>query len=196
MVDRCGWCKDDPTYIAYHDLEWGRPLRDGRALWELLCLEGFQAGLSWITILRRRNHLRAAFAGFDPDVIATWGADEVARLLDDPGIIRHRGKIEATIGNAKAWQTCEAEQGFAALIWSYVGDTPLQGNRATLADVPAQTPLSVQMSKDLKSRGFKFCGPTIAYAFMQAAGLVNDHMTTCHCHAGLARDGDFLRSSR
>ena len=186
MVDRCGWCKDDPTYIAYHDLEWGRPLRDGRALWELLCLEGFQAGLSWITILRRRNHLRAAFAGFDPDVIATWGADEVARLLDDPGIIRHRGKIEATIGNAKAWQRCEAEQGFAALIWAYVGGTPLQGNRASLADVPAQTPLSVQMSNDLMHRGFKFCGPTITYAFMQAAGLVNDHVAGCHCHAGLA----------
>ena len=191
MVDRCGWCKDDPTYIAYHDLEWGRPLRNSRALWELLILEGFQAGLSWITILRRRDNFRAAFAGFDPDVIAGWDAAEVTRLLADPGIIRHRGKIEATIGNARAWQACEADQGFATLVWSYVGGTPLQGNRATLAEVPAQTPLSVQMSNDLKRRGFKFCGPTITYAFMQAAGMVNDHVTACHCHAGLAR-GDHL----
>lgn len=186
LIDRCGWCKDDPTYIAYHDLEWGKPLQDSRALWELLSLEGFQAGLSWITILRRREAFRAAFAGFDPDVIATWGEPDVLRLLADPGIIRHRGKIEATITNARAWQVCEAQQGFAALIWGYVGATPLQGNRATLAEVPAQTPLSVRMSNDLKRRGFKFCGPTITYAFMQAAGLVNDHVTTCHCHAALA----------
>jgi len=186
LVERCGWCGDDPIYVEYHDHEWGKPLRDSRALWEMLILEGFQAGLSWITILRRRETFRAAFAMFDPHIIATWGEPEVVRLLADPGIIRHRGKVEATIGNARAWQQLEAEGGFDRFIWAYVGGTTVQGNRASLAEVPAQTPLSVQMAKDLQRRGFKFCGPTIAYAFMQATGLVNDHVTACHCHAALA----------
>lgn len=185
-MKRCGWAGDDPLYITYHDTEWGVPERDSRALWEVLVLEGFQAGLSWITVLRKRENFRAAFAGFDPEAIAGWGEAEVARLLDDPGIIRHRGKIAATIGNARAWQEVEAEQGFARYIWDFVDGRPVQNRFATLAEVPADTDISRKLSKDLKRRGFRFCGPTITYAFMQAAGLVNDHLVTCPCHAEVA----------
>ncbi len=188
-MKRCDWAGDDPLYITYHDTEWGVPERDSRALWEVLVLEGFQAGLSWITVLRKRENFRAAFAGFDPEVIAGWGEAEVARLLDDPGIIRHRGKIAATIGNARAWQEIEAEQGFARYIWDFVDGRPVQNRFATLAEVPADTDISRKLSKDLKRRGFRFCGPTITYAFMQAAGLVNDHLVTCPCHAEVARLG-------
>lgn len=186
--DRCGWAGPDPIYLAYHDTEWGVPEYDSRALWEKLILDGFQAGLSWITILKKRDNFRAAFAGFDPNVIATWGEPEVLTLLDNSGIIRHRGKIEATISNAKAWQRIEQQQGFDRFLWDYVGGKPLQPNRATSADVPAATDLSRQISKDLKKAGFKFCGPTIVYAFMQATGMVNDHLVTCRCHAGLTND--------
>lgn len=187
--ERCGWVGADPLHIAYHDHEWGVPERDGRALWEALMLEGFQAGLSWITILRKREGFRAAFQGFDPEVIAGWGAAEVARLVGDAGIIRHRGKIEAVIGNARAWAAVEAEQGFARYIWGFVGGAPVRNRWESLAEVPAQTDLSVAMSKDLKRRGFKFCGPTTTYAFMQAAGLVNDHLVGCPCHDPVARLG-------
>ncbi len=186
---RCGWAGEDPLYIAYHDHEWGVPERDGRALWEALMLEGFQAGLSWITILRKRENFRAAFEGFDPEVIAGWGAAEVARLVNDPGIIRHRGKIEAVIGNARAWRVVEAEQGFARYVWGFVRGSPVRNRWKSLAQVPAQTDLSVAMSKDLKRRGFRFCGPTTTYAFMQAAGLVNDHLVGCPCHDRVARSG-------
>lgn len=182
MVERCGWPGDDPIYQAYHDTEWGVPEYDSRALWEKLVLDGFQAGLSWITILKKRDNFREAFAGFDPNIIAEWGDEDVARLLDNAGIIRHRGKIAATITNAQAWQRIEAEQGFDRFLWDYVGGTPLINSFATQADVPTQTPLSVQISKDLKKAGFKFCGPTIVYAFMEACGLVNDHIVTCHRH--------------
>ena len=182
MMQRCAWAGDDPFYHAYHDTEWGVPLRDGRALFEALTLEGFQAGLSWITVLRKRENFRTAFQGFDPYVVATWGEAEVARLLADPGIIRHRGKIEATIANARAWAEIEAGQGFARFVWTHVGGRPIQTRRQTLAEVPAQTDLSVNLSKSFKKRGFKFCGPTTVYAFMQAAGLVNDHLVTCPCH--------------
>lgn len=182
MNKRCNWCGDDPLYVAYHDTEWGVPERDSRALWEKLILDGFQAGLAWITILRKRDHFRAAFEGFDPNVIAEWGEAEVTRLLADPGIVRHRGKIEATIGNARAWQKIEADQGFDTFLWRYVGGAPLVNHCKTMADVPAQTPLSQQVSKDLKKAGFKFCGPTIVYAFMQASGLINDHMVGCVRH--------------
>ncbi|RXV59845.1 DNA-3-methyladenine glycosylase I [Roseovarius sp. A46] len=188
-MERCGWAGDDPLYITYHDTEWGVPERDSRALWETLVLEGFQAGLSWITVLRKRENFRAALAGFDPEAIAGWGEADVARLLDDPGIIRHRGKIAATIGNARAWQEIEAEQGFARYIWDFVDGRPVQNRFATLAEVPADTDISRKLSKDLKRRGFRFCGPTITYAFMQAAGLVNDHLVTCPCHAEVARLG-------
>jgi DNA-3-methyladenine glycosylase I len=188
-MERCGWAGDDPLYIAYHDEEWGVPVTDGRALWEALVLEGFQAGLSWITVLRKRENFRAAFAGFDPDVIAGWGEDEVARLVTDAGIIRHRGKIEATIANARAWRKIEAKQGFARYIWGFVEGRPVQNRWRNLADVPAQTALSVRLSRDLKRRGFRFCGPTTTYAFMQAAGLVNDHLVGCPCHDRVARMG-------
>ncbi len=188
-MKRCDWAGDDPLYITYHDTEWGVPERDSCALWEVLVLEGFQAGLSWITVLRKRENFRAAFQGLDPDVIAGWGEAEVARLLDDPGIIRHRGKIAATIGNARAWQEIEAEQGFARYIWDFVDGRPVQNRFATLAEVPADTDISRKLSKDLKRRGFRFCGPTITYAFMQAAGLVNDHLVGCPCHDRVARLG-------
>lgn len=179
---RCPWCGTDPLYVAYHDSEWGVPDRDPRALWENLILDGFQAGLSWITILRKRDAFRAAFEGFDPAIIATWGEPEVTRLLQDPGIVRHRGKIEATIGNARAYLEIDAAQGFSAYLWDFVDGAPIQNRFATMADVPAETPLSRALSKDLKARGFKFCGPTIVYAFMQAVGMVNDHLVTCPCY--------------
>jgi len=190
MTERCGWCGTEPIYVNYHDTEWGVPEWDSRALWEKLILDGFQAGLSWITILKRREQFRAAFAGFDPHVVAGWGEPEVLRLLADPGIIRHRGKIEATIGNARAWIELEAQGGFDRWLWRYVDGVPLQGNRADMAAVPGQTPLSVQISKDLKKAGFKFCGPTIVYAFMQAVGMVNDHIVTCHMHPVCAEQGN------
>src|SRR6056297_1000977 len=189
MVTRCSWVGPEQIYRDYHDTEWGVPEYDSRALWEKLILDGFQAGLSWITILRKRDNFREAFEGFDPHVIAGWGEAEIVRLLADPGIIRHRGKIEATIGNARAWQAIEAEQGFDRYLWEHVGGRPIQNRWETLAEVPAQTDLSVKISKDLKKRGFKFCGPTIVYAFMQAVGMVNDHLVTCPCHERVARLG-------
>lgn len=182
-MERCGWVGADPLYEAYHDREWGVPQRDGRALWEQLQLEGFQAGLSWITILRKREGFRAAFAGFDPAVVATWGEAEVARLLADPGIVRHRGKIEAVIGNARAYLAMED---FGAWAWSFVDGAPLQPKRASLAEVPARTELSARLSGALKRRGFRFCGPTTVQAWMQASGMVNDHVVTCHRHAEVA----------
>jgi len=187
MGDRCGWVGADGLYEAYHDTEWGVPEYDSRALWEKLILDGFQAGLSWITILRKRDNFRTAFQGFDPNIIAGWGEAEVQRLLTNEGIIRHRGKIEATITNARAWQAIEQEIGFDTYLWDYVGGTPLQNTWTTLAEVPAHTPLSQEISRDLKKRGFKFCGPTIVYAFMQACGLVNDHLVTCPCYEPVAR---------
>jgi DNA-3-methyladenine glycosylase I len=193
MEGRCGWAGPDPIYLDYHDSEWAVPERDGRALWELLCLEGFQAGLSWITILKRREGFREAFEGFEPDVIAGWGEDEVMRLLADPRIIRHRGKVEAMIGNARAYQRIDRRAGFAAWIWAHVGGMPVQNRFAHLSQVPAQTEISVELSRNLKREGFKFCGPTIAYAFMQAAGLVNDHLTGCPRHAAVARMAEEAR---
>ena len=185
MVTRCSWAGSDPIYLDYHDTEWGVPEYDSRALWEKLILDGFQAGLSWITILKKRDNFREAFAGFDPNVIASWGETEVLDLLQDAGIIRHRGKIEATITNARAWQAIEAGKGFERFLWDYVDGKPLQPGRIAMTDVPTETPLSQQISKDLKKAGFKFCGPTIVYAFMQATGMVNDHITSCDCHARL-----------
>jgi len=181
-MERCDWAGPEQIYIDYHDTDWGVPEYDSRALWEKLILDGFQAGLSWITILKKRENFRAAFHGFDPNVIATWGQEEVERLLQDPGIIRHRGKIEATIVNARAWQKLEAQSGFAATIWGYVGGAPIQNKWKTQSEVPPSTELSAQISKDLKKQGFKFCGPTIVYAWMEACGLVNDHIVTCHRH--------------
>ncbi len=181
-MERCGWAGPEQIYIDYHDTEWGVPEYDSRALWEKLILDGFQAGLSWITILKKRENFRTAFQGFDPNVIANWGEGEVTRLLANPGIIRHRGKIEATIGNARAYLDIEAKGGFDAFLWNYVDGRPIQNAWRTLAEVPAYTPLSEQVSKDLKKAGFRFCGPTIVYAAMQAMGLINDHLVTCPRH--------------
>lgn len=189
MAERCPWCGTDPLYVAYHDEEWGVPERDGRALWEKLILDGFQAGLSWITILRKREGFRRAFAGFEPAVIARWGEADVARLLADPGIVRSRAKIEATIGNARAWEAIEAREGFAPFLWGFVEGRPQQNRWASPAEVPAETDISRRLSKDLKTRGFRFCGPVITYAFMQAAGLVNDHLAHCPRHAEVAALG-------
>jgi DNA-3-methyladenine glycosylase I len=183
---RCPWCGTDPLYCAYHDDEWGVPERDPRALWEKLVLDGFQAGLAWITILRKRENFRQAFAGFDPAVIATWGEAEVTRLLADPGIIRHRGKIETTIRNARAVLEIEARTGFSPFLWRFVDGTPTQNRFTHGSQIPTATPASEAMSKALKKAGFGFCGPTITYAFMQATGLVNDHLVTCHAHDRIA----------
>ncbi|HEX4766387.1 MAG TPA: DNA-3-methyladenine glycosylase I [Lichenihabitans sp.] len=185
---RCDWPGEDPLYRAYHDTEWGVPERDSRALWEKLVLDGFQAGLAWITILRKRENFRRAFAGFDPAVVAGFGETDVARLLADPGIIRSRSKILATIGNARAYlDMAERGEDFAPFVWAMVGGAPIVNQRAARGDVPAQTPLSVEVSKALKARGFKFVGPVIVYAWMQATGLVNDHYAGCFRHAEVGR---------
>jgi DNA-3-methyladenine glycosylase I len=186
---RCGWCGTDPIYVEYHDTEWGVPEHDSRALWEKLILDGFQAGLSWITILRKRDAFRAAFEGFDPGRIAGWDGADVARCLSDPGIVRHRGKIEAAIGNARAFLEIDERHGFANYVWNYVDGVPLQNSWTSLEEVPAFTPLSEGLSKDLKAAGFRFCGPTIVYAWMQATGLVNDHLVGCPRHAEVAALG-------
>lgn len=181
-LPRCPWCGTDPLYVAYHDTDWGVPEHDPRALWEKLVLDGFQAGLSWITILRKRENFRTAFAGFSPEIVASFTETDIARLLADPGIIRHRGKIEAAISGAQAWLKIEETTGFAPFLWDFVGGTPQINSPASPAEVPTETPASQAMAKALKAAGFKFCGPTITYAFMQATGLVNDHLTTCHRH--------------
>lgn len=189
MANRCSWAGPEQIYLDYHDTDWGVPEYDSRALWEKLILDGFQAGLSWITILKKRENFRAAFAGFDPNVIASWGDADVERLLADAGIIRHRGKIEATIANARVWQKIEAREGFDAFLWNYVEGRPLQNSFLQQSEVPTQTALSRQISKDLKREGFKFCGPTIVYAFMEAVGMVNDHLVTCHRHEPVRQMG-------
>ncbi len=186
-MTRCDWAGPEQIYIDYHDTEWGVPEYDSRALWEKLVLDGFQAGLSWITILKKRAAFRAAFDGFDPHVIARWGEADVQRLLGDPGIIRHRGKIEATITNAQAWLRIEAAGGFDRFMWDYVDGVPVQNRFASMAEVPPRTDLSERVSKDLKKAGFKFCGPTIVYAWMEACGLVNDHLVCCPRHAPVAQ---------
>ena len=179
MLNRCGWAGSEPIYTDYHDIEWGVPEWDSRALWEKLILDGFQAGLSWITILKKRNNFRAAFVNFDPVKIATWGEVDIEHLLQNEGIIRHRGKIQATIGNAQAYLKVN---NFSELCWSYVDGKPLQANHTTSAEVPVYTDMSTRFSKDLKNMGFKYCGPTIVYAWMQACGLINDHLKTCPRH--------------
>ena len=186
LADRCPWCGTDPLYCAYHDHEWGVPEWDARALWEKLILDGFQAGLSWITILKKRDNFRAAFDGFNPERIARWGETEVLTALANPGIIRHRGKIEGTVKNARAFLTLQEKGDFAGLLWDYVDGAPRQNRPATPRDIPAQTPASEAMSNMLKKAGFTFVGPTIVYAFMQACGLVNDHLITCPVQARVA----------
>jgi DNA-3-methyladenine glycosylase I len=173
---RCSWAGTDPLMRQYHDEEWGVPQHDSRALWELLMLEGFQAGLSWITVLRKREAFRSAFRGFDPAKVARFREKDIARLMADPGIIRSRSKIDATIAGARIFLEMQTSgNDFAKTIWAMAGDKPIQNS----GPVPAMTPLSAEISTELKKRGFKFVGPTIVYAFMQAAGIVNDHTETC-----------------
>lgn len=185
-MDRCEWAGSDPLYVAYHDEEWGVPLRDERSLFELLTLEGAQAGLAWITILRKRDGYRRAFDGFDPARVAAYNDADVARLLGDPGIVRNRAKVAATIGNAQAWLRLAEEHSPAEHLWSFVGGTPIVNRFERLSDIPAETDASRALSRDLRARGFRFVGPTIVYAFMQSAGLVNDHVVGCFRHAELA----------
>lgn len=184
-MTRCTWCGTDPLYVDYHDTEWGVPEYDSRALWEKLVLDGFQAGLSWITILRKRDAFREEFEGFDPEKIALWDDARIDRALQNSGIIRHRGKIVATVRGAQLFLDIEKEQGFAPWLWTFVGGKPIQNNFSDMSQVPTATAESTAMSKALKKRGFNFCGPVIVYAFMQATGMVNDHITGCPCHLPL-----------
>ncbi len=187
-LERCPWCGDDPLYVAYHDEEWGVPEWDSRALFEKLLLDGFQAGLSWITILRKRDNFRAAFDGFAPEKMARYTDKKLEKLMGDPGIVRNRAKIEASRTNARAYLEIETEPGaFARYLWDFFDGAPLQNSFVSMAEVPAETPLSKTISKDLKARGFKFCGPTIVYAFAQAVGMVNDHLVSCPQHAHVAK---------
>ncbi len=184
---RCGWCTADPLYVAYHDQEWGVPVREDRRLFEMLILEGAQAGLSWFTILKKREGYRRAFCGFDLERIARFDAQQVQALLADPGIVRNRLKVDAAVGNARACLRLIGEGGsLDRFLWSFVGGAPLQTMRGTLAEVPPRTPESDAMSKALLARGFKFVGSTICYAFMQAVGMVNDHTVDCFRHAELS----------
>ena len=177
---RCAWAGTDPLYVAYHDTEWGVPVTDEVRLFEFLVLEGAQAGLSWITILRKRDAYRRAFAGFDPKRVARFDAAKIEKLLVDPGIVKNRLKVESAVQNARAFLTIQKEFGsFSAYQWAQVGGKPLQGRRATMKDVPPRTELSDAFSKDLKKRGFSFVGSTIVYSHMQAVGMVNDHVATC-----------------
>jgi DNA-3-methyladenine glycosylase I len=188
-LSRCGWPGTDPLYVAYHDEEWGVPEHDSRALFEKLLLDGFQAGLSWITILRKREAFRRAFSGFDPEEIARFDEARIAALMADPGIVRNRAKIEAAILSARAYLALEAEQGFSDYIWGFVDGHTVVNRFVACEEVPASTPLAETVSKDLKARGFRFCGPTIVYAFMQAIGMVNDHLVGCHRYEVCARLG-------
>ncbi len=183
-ICRCGWCGVDPLYVRYHDTDWGVPEYDSRALFEKLILDGFQAGLSWITILRKRENFRAAFDGFKPEVIAAYDKRKIERLMKDEGIVRNRLKIEGTVESAKAFLEIED---FSAYLWNFTDGRPVQNRFTSLKQVPAEIPLTKQISKDLKKRGFKFCGPTIVYAFMQACGLVNDHLVDCHRHEAVKK---------
>jgi DNA-3-methyladenine glycosylase I len=184
---RCPWCGDDPTYVAYHDHEWGVPEHDDRALFEKLVLDGFQAGLSWIIVLRKRDNFRRAFDGFAPEKIARWNKRKVESLMKDAGIVRNRAKIEATIGNARGYLGLSEERGgFDRYLWGFTDGGTIVNRWRSLKELPAETKESRAMSKDLQQRGFRFVGPTICYAFMQAVGMVNDHLVDCYRHRELA----------
>lgn len=186
LKNRCGWCGDDPLYVAYHDTEWGVPVHDDQKLFEFLVLEGAQAGLSWLTVLRKREGYRSAFALFDPQTVATFGERRVQKLLQDDRIIRNRLKIRSTISNARAFLGIQEEFGsFSSYQWSFVNAQVIQNKRRKLSDLPARTEISDLLSKDLKKRGFKFVGSTIIYAHMQAVGMVNDHLVSCFRHKEL-----------
>jgi len=187
---RCPWSKQDPLYISYHDREWGVPEYDDQALYEKLVLDGFQAGLSWITILRKRENFRRAFDGFNPEKIARYRSAKIERLMKDAGIVRNRAKIEGAVLSARAWlELMEKGPGFSKLLWEFVDGRPKVNRFRSVRQVPAETAVSRAMSKELAQRGFKFCGPTIVYAFMQAVGMVNDHLVSCYRHAAVQKLG-------
>jgi len=189
-VKRCPWPGTDPLYVAYHDEEWGVPERDDRALYEKLVLDGFQAGLSWITILRKREAFRRAFDQFAPEKVARYSKKKIEALMRDEGIVRNRMKIEGAVASARAWlDIMEQGAGFSTLLWDFVDGKPIVNRYKTMSEIPAETEISGIISKELKARGFKFCGPTIIYAFMQATGMVNDHLTSCPRHAACAKLG-------
>ena len=197
MTTRCAWCGHDPLYISYHDEEWGVPAHDDQRLFEMLILEGAQAGLSWLTILRKRAHYHDAFANFEPAVVASYVEHDIRRLLADTGIVRNRLKIESAIKNARAVLELQKEFGsFDAYLWRFVGPVPRQNTRKSLADIPAQTAESDAMSKDLKKRGLNFVGTTICYAFMQAVGMVNDHLVHCFRYKDIQRLAEHARPPR
>ncbi|EEW2156438.1 DNA-3-methyladenine glycosylase I [Escherichia coli] len=184
-MERCGWVSQDPLYIAYHDNEWGVPETDSKKLFEMICLEGQQAGLSWITVLKKRENYRACFHQFDSVKVAAMQEEDVERLVQDAGIIRHRGKIQAIIGNARAYLQMEQNgEPFVDFVWSFVNHQPQVTQATTLSEIPTSTSASDALSKALKKRGFKFVGTTICYSFMQACGLVNDHVVGCCCYPG------------
>jgi DNA-3-methyladenine glycosylase I len=186
-LTRCPWPKLDPLYVAYHDDEWGVPEFDDRALYEKLVLDGFQAGLSWITILRKRDNFRQAFSEFQPEKIARYTPKKIERLMQDEGIVRNRMKIEGTVLSARAWlNVMDKGPGFSRLLWNFVDGKPKINRYRSTRQIPAENAISQKMSKELASRGFKFCGPTIVYAFMQAVGMVNDHLVSCHRHTACA----------
>jgi DNA-3-methyladenine glycosylase I len=192
-IRRCSWCGDDPLYVAYHDLEWGVPEFDGQALFERMVLEGMQAGLSWYTVLKKREHMRARFFEFDPQRIAEGGEAELGAWLQDPGLIRHHGKLNSVISNARAY--LEADD-FAGLLWSFVDGVPRQNRWRTLAEIPAQTVESQAMARALKKAGFRFVGPTTCYALMQSAGLVNDHLVGCSSYQACKNKGQDVGQHR
>ena len=181
-ICRCGWCGTDPVYVAYHDEEWGVPEYDSQALFEKLLLDGFQAGLSWITILRKRDNFRRAFDGFDPETMARYSPQKLENLMQDAGIVRNRLKIEASVSNARAYL---AIPDFSDYLWGFNDGKVVINHHRSMAEVPAKTPLAEKISKDLQKKGFRFVGPTIVYAFMQACGLINDHLVDCHRHGAV-----------
>ena len=189
VPNRCAWAqRGDALYEAYHDTEWGVPEYDSRALWEKLVLDGFQAGLAWITILRKREAFQQAFAGFDPEIVARFGAEDRARLMADAGIVRSNAKIDAAISGARIYLDMrEHGEDFSQFLWTFTGGQPIQNSWTSFDQAPTQTEVAVDMAKALKAKGFKFCGPVIVYAFMQAVGMVNDHMTDCSRHQAVAR---------
>jgi DNA-3-methyladenine glycosylase I len=190
-VTRCSWCGDDPLYVAYHDEEWGVPVYDDRTLFEFLVLEGAQAGLSWSTILKKREGYRSAFDGFDPAIVAGYDERKTAELLADAGIVRNRLKVASAVSNAQAFLAVQEEYGsFSNYIWAFVDGAPIRNQWRTLAEIPAKTPLAETLSKDLKKRGFRFVGPTIVYAHMQATGMVNDHIVSCFRYPEIKALGD------
>jgi len=182
-MQRCGWVTQDPLYLAYHDREWGIAQNDKQALFEMLCLEGQQAGLSWITVLKKRDRYRHAFHAFDPQAVGLMDEEDLARLMQDSGLIRHRGKLAAIIGNARAYLAMEAKgEDFARFVWSFVDNQPVVHRFTHYKEAPTTSEQAIALSKALKQRGFKFVGPTICYSFMQACGLISDHQTDCSCH--------------